>query len=91
MNIVPAACEATVAATGGLIAWAVYREISGRYDGLVIIFLAVIGPTRHIMDGPGGGVIGAAIVVPVQILFAAIVAKFVRAPVMTTDQTAPRE
>jgi hypothetical protein len=42
--------EATIAAAGGFVAWALYREISRRYDGLAIFVFVCNGPMRHVMD-----------------------------------------
>ena len=74
----PAVAEATLATGGGLTAWWLYRQTSGRYDGLAIIMVAVVGPCGHILDGPFTGFVATACIVVVQIKIAPIVGLCVR-------------
>ncbi len=62
VGIVMALCEATLAAVGGVFAWIIYRETSGRYDGLAIVMAFIIVPAMHILDGPSRGLIGGIVI-----------------------------
>jgi hypothetical protein len=89
--IVPAVGEATLAAGGGLAAWGLYRQVSGRLDGLAIIMLAVMGPSRHILDGPSIGIVATACMVVVLLLTAPVAGLFVRGSHSTGGQAAAEQ
>jgi hypothetical protein len=89
VGLLMAVSEATLAATGSLTAWAIYRRISGLCDGLVIITIATIGPERHILDsGPGKGILPTVLHIALLIVSAPIFGAMGRAPDTSSSQSA---
>jgi hypothetical protein len=82
--------EASLAAVGGLVAWVTYREVSGRTDGLGIVMVPVIGPLRHVLDGPDHGISPSVIVVAVTAVFALIGGMIVRVNSPMAHDEAPK-
>jgi hypothetical protein len=90
LGLLVSVCEATLAAAGGLVAWVIYREISGRTDGMGIVMLPVIGPLRHVLNRPAHGIGPSVIMVAVMAVFALIAGMIIRVNGPMSDEKASK-
>lgn len=89
VSILSSLGEATIAVIGGLTAWAFYREVSDRYDGLAIVMLAGLGPLRHVYDGPSIGMNFTVVQVTVQLVMAPVAGLLVESPAVPANKVEP--
>jgi hypothetical protein len=87
-SLIPSVGEATLASGGSFLAWAIYRELSGRYDGLLPLFLASMAPIRQLLEGNARGPAGTIIMVIVLLIVSPIMARIARLRDLAANQQA---